>query len=68
MRRKGLGIMFLIGLGIFGITVALLFSGSIKFVPDTILILIVPIVIGVLLMMLSATKLLRRFDNYLDRD
>lgn len=68
MRKKILAIMFLIGIALFGITAASVLSGTIDLTPDNMLILIIPAAIGVFLMLLSGSKLLRRFDNYLDGD
>jgi len=68
MGKKILAIMFLVGLALFVITAASLLSGTINFTPDNMLMLLVPISIGIFLMLLSGSKLLRRFDTYLDKD
>jgi len=58
--------MFLVGLALFGITTASLLYGTIELIPNNMLILLIPLSIGIFLMILSGSKLLRRFDRYLD--
>ena len=63
MGKKTLGILFLVGLGLSGITVALLLSETINFTPDSIIIIIISVAFGVFLMIYSGTKLIRRSDS-----
>jgi hypothetical protein len=68
MGKKSLSIVFLVGLGIFGIPAIIFFSGMIRLDPVNITMIPVPMAIGLVIMVLSGKKLLRRFGNYLDRD
>ena len=68
MKKKILAIMFLVGIALFGITAASLLYGTVDLTPDNMLILIIPLSAGGFLMLLSGSKLLRRFDSYLDGD
>jgi hypothetical protein len=67
MAKKLLGILFLIGLGLVGIPILFMMSGGLKSLGTSYVTLVLPIGIGVFLMLLSGTKLLRKFDSYLDR-
>jgi uncharacterized membrane protein SirB2 len=68
MGKKVLGILFLVGLGLAGITTVLIFSGTTQFMIKNMVIIILTGAIGFSLMMLSGIKLLKRFNRYLDRD
>ena len=67
MGKKLLGILFLVGLGLVGFTMLFMMSGGLNAMGTNMVILIFPDAIGVFLMLLSGTKLLRRFDSYLDK-
>lgn len=58
-------IMFLVGLALTGGSAWYMLSGAVPTIEDK-MILAIPTVIGVVLMLLSGSAGLRKFNNYLD--
>tara|TARA_B110000263_G_C15016987_1_gene377723 strand:+ start:435 stop:611 length:177 start_codon:yes stop_codon:yes gene_type:complete len=58
--------MFAVGALLAGIPMLIMFSGTMHFGPDSIVI-VLPFGIGVALLLISGTKALKKFDRYMDR-
>ena len=66
MSKKSLGIMFLVGLGMVGISMLVAVNGGNIMASGMFFILLVPLVIGGLLMILSGSSLLKRLNRHMD--